>query len=204
MADEERTWLTYEEAGKALGIKTASAKRLSFRRHWPHRAGNDGLARVGVPVTELPRVTGDVTEGITGDTHRTALVDDSGTSAGDKSDGAAALALALDRIESLAGRVGHAQAEVERLRAELADALRARGAAEAAAADARRGEEEATRRAREVERDALDGWQVAAALARRLAAPRSAAAPAQPPTASRRRWKWLRRLLAGGAARRPR
>lgn len=172
MGDTERVWLTYEEAGQALGIKAASAKRLSFRRHWPHRAGNDGLARVGVPVTALPPVTGDATGDATGRTRRAAPGDDSGTSAGDKPDGAAALALALDRIEALAGRVGHAQAEVERLRAELADAL-------AAAADARRGEEEATRRAREVERDALDGWRVAAELARRLAAPPPA--PAAPP-----------------------
>lgn len=164
MRDEERVWLTYEEAGKALAIKAASAKRLSFRRHWPHRIGNDGLARVGVPVTELRRVTGDAT----GDKPHAVPGGDSGTvtshAAGDKPNDTAALALALDRIETLAGQVGQARAEVERLRAELAEATRKGTVAEAAAADARC-------RAEEAEGAALEGWRTAADVAGRLAAP---------------------------------
>lgn len=186
MGDEGRVWLTYEDAGKALGIKAASAKRLSFRRHWPHRAGNDGLARVGVPVTELPRVTGD--------TPRLAPGDDSGTvtggAPGNGPDASAALALALDRIEALAGQVGHARAEVERLRAELVEAVRERAAAEAAAADARC-------QAAEAEGAALDAWRTAADLAGHLAAVRPPAAPIRPPPAPPRPRGIMARLLGG-------
>lgn len=75
--DEQRTWLTYAEAGQVLGIKPSSVKRLSFRRHWPRRTGNDGHARVELPMAELRRVTGgatgDVPGGITGDTAMNAL-----------------------------------------------------------------------------------------------------------------------------------
>ena len=174
MGDEERIWLTYEEAGKALGIKAASAKRRSFRRYWPHRAGNDGLARVGVPVTELPRVTGDAT----GDMHHVVPGGDSGTSPvtapGDKPNDTPALALALDRIEALAGQVGHARAEVERLRAEVAEAAHGQATAEAAAADARH-------RAEEAEEAALEGWRTAADMAARLASVQRPAAPVRPP-----------------------
>jgi chromosome segregation ATPase len=45
-------WMTYAELGRARGISTASATRLSFRRKWQRRAGNDGTARVAVPVDE--------------------------------------------------------------------------------------------------------------------------------------------------------
>lgn len=177
MRDEERVWLTYEEAGEALGIKAASAKRLSFRRHWPHRAGNDGLARVGVAVAELRRVTGGVTGDAAGDVHRVAPGDDSGaspvTAPGDKPNDTAALALALDRIEVLAGQVGHARAEVERLRAEVVEAVRGRAEAEGTAADARR-------RAEGAERAAVEAWGTArpgAAPGRRPAARGAGAVP---------------------------
>jgi chromosome segregation ATPase len=45
-------WMTYAELGQARGISTASATRLAFRRKWRRQAGNDGIARVAVPVTE--------------------------------------------------------------------------------------------------------------------------------------------------------
>jgi hypothetical protein len=45
--------LTYAEIGKARGISAASAKRLALRHGWRKVAGNDGLARVSVPVTWL-------------------------------------------------------------------------------------------------------------------------------------------------------
>ena len=181
MGDEERVWLTYEEAGKKLGIKAASAKRLSFRRHWPHRVSNDGLARVGVPVAELPRVTGDAA----GDMYRVTFGDDSGAvtkgAPGDKPDASAALALALDRIEALAGQAGQARAEAARLRVELA-------AAEVTAADARR-------RATEAEGAALDAWRTAAELATRFAAIRLPAAFVHPPLVPPRSRGFLARLL---------
>jgi chromosome segregation ATPase len=46
-------WLTYAELGRARGISTASANRLAFRRKWRRQTGNDGIARVAVPMTEV-------------------------------------------------------------------------------------------------------------------------------------------------------
>jgi hypothetical protein len=45
-------WLTYAELGQARGISTASATRLAFRRKWRRQVGNDGTARVAVPLAE--------------------------------------------------------------------------------------------------------------------------------------------------------
>ena len=60
--------MSYADLGRARGISAASAKRLAIRRHWRRHQGNDGTARVAVPVTEAsPREakpgddTGDVT-----------------------------------------------------------------------------------------------------------------------------------------------
>ncbi len=68
-ATDDIRWMTYAELGRARGISTASATRLAFRRKWRRQAGNDGIARVAVPVTETqPRpdkdrdVRGDVME----------------------------------------------------------------------------------------------------------------------------------------------
>src|SRR6516162_5877100 len=46
------TWMSYAELGRVRGISAASAKRLSNRRRWRKRAGNDGTTRVAVPATE--------------------------------------------------------------------------------------------------------------------------------------------------------
>ncbi len=45
--------LTYAELGEALGITANSAKRLARRRGWMKQPGNDGRARVSVPVERL-------------------------------------------------------------------------------------------------------------------------------------------------------
>jgi hypothetical protein len=57
-AGDDTRWMTYGELGEARGINTASAKRLAFRRKWRRQAGNDGTARVAVPVDEVTRRTG--------------------------------------------------------------------------------------------------------------------------------------------------
>jgi hypothetical protein len=44
--------MTYAELGQLRGINTASAKRLASRRKWRRQPGNDGTARVAVPVDE--------------------------------------------------------------------------------------------------------------------------------------------------------
>jgi hypothetical protein len=57
-AGEDTRWMTYAELALARGIGTASAKRLAFRRRWRRQAGNDGTARVAVPLAEATRRTG--------------------------------------------------------------------------------------------------------------------------------------------------
>jgi hypothetical protein len=47
--------MTYAELGRVRGISTASATRLAFRRKWQRQRGNDGTARVAVPVSEARR-----------------------------------------------------------------------------------------------------------------------------------------------------
>jgi hypothetical protein len=45
-------WMTYRELGKARGISAASAARLAYRKEWQRQPGNDGAARVAVPLGE--------------------------------------------------------------------------------------------------------------------------------------------------------
>jgi hypothetical protein len=60
--------MTYPELAEAFGITAASAKRLTIRRRWPKRLGNDGRAKVAVPIEAIPSdVTSDVTSDDTGD-----------------------------------------------------------------------------------------------------------------------------------------
>ena len=44
--------MTYAELGSARGISAKSAERLVQRRRWPRQIGNDGIARVLVPLGE--------------------------------------------------------------------------------------------------------------------------------------------------------
>ena len=47
-------WLTYAEAGKLLGIAPESVQRRAQRESWQRQPGNDGRARVWVPVQAVP------------------------------------------------------------------------------------------------------------------------------------------------------
>lgn len=55
----ETKLLTYAELAKVLGITPASAKRLAIRRGWAKTIGNDGKAKVSVPVERLDGSGGD-------------------------------------------------------------------------------------------------------------------------------------------------
>lgn len=46
-------WMTYAELAQARGIKEPAAVRLVQRRGWERQPGNDGAARIAVPVSEL-------------------------------------------------------------------------------------------------------------------------------------------------------
>src|SRR5215213_4373920 len=54
MTDDVR-WMSYAELAEALGIGADSARNLVRRKRWPRRPGNDGMARIGVPVEHLTR-----------------------------------------------------------------------------------------------------------------------------------------------------
>ena len=45
--------MTYDELAQARGISLGSARRLSRRHRWPRQVGNDGIARVTVPLGQL-------------------------------------------------------------------------------------------------------------------------------------------------------
>lgn len=185
--DEARTWLTYAEAGRALEMQPGSVKRLSFRRKWPRRTGNDGLARVGVPVAELNPATGDATGGVTGgsgdavtggstrDTPGGATGGSAGTSGGTASVAA----------EALAAELAHVRVQLANREGELAGVREALRVAETAV-------HEATRRAGHAEQAAIDAWRTTADLARLLAQARTVSVPAQAPP---HRQGWLARLL---------
>lgn len=168
--DEQRTWLTYAEAGQALGIKPSSVKRLSFRRHWPRRTGNDGHARVELPLAELRRVTGDAT----GDSKR--------TNGGDKPSVS---------VEALTLELTALRVQLSAREAELAGMREALRVAEA-------GAREATQRADRSDQAALDAWRTTADLARLLTQAETAKAPVQTP-APHRGWlgRWFRRSGEG-------
>lgn len=173
--DELRTWLTYAEAGQALEMQPGSAKRLSFRRHWPRRTGNDGLARVGVPMAELGRVTSGDPGGNTGGVSRDATGDSMGTSRN----------MVPASAETLAMELMHMHVQLAAREGELAGMREALRVAEAST-------NEATQRANTAEQTALDAWRTTADLARLLTQAKAADVPVQ---ASSPRRRWLERLL---------
>jgi len=185
--DELRTWLTYAEAGRALGMKPGSVKRLSFRRKWPRRTGNDGLARVGVPMAELQPATsgdtGDVTGDsigiVTGGSIRGSTGGATGDSKGTSGDAASV------PTETLAAELAHVRVQLAAREGELTGVREALRVAET-------GMREATRRAEHAEQAAIDAWRTTADLARLLAQAKAVSVPAQVPP---RRQGWLVRLL---------
>lgn len=46
--------LTYSELAGLLGVKLDSARRTVQRKRWPKVVGNDGKARILVPIESLP------------------------------------------------------------------------------------------------------------------------------------------------------
>jgi len=62
--------LTYRELAARLGVKPESARKTAQRKRWKRIAGNDGMARVLVPVEALARPQ-DAPEDIPTDSHPT-------------------------------------------------------------------------------------------------------------------------------------
>src|SRR3712207_6195736 len=118
--------LTYDELAQRLGIGRQSARQLAMRRRWPRKPGNDGLARVSVPLEALTRPeAGKPTRSAT----RTDTGKPTGTEAGSEartdtpdqgSDARALIAVLESRISELQGRVAELDAEAKQGRAALA------------------------------------------------------------------------------------
>ena len=106
--------LTYAELGAALGITAASAKRLAIRHSWHKVQGNDGKARVAVPIERL-----EVKQPAPGDDTSDNPGDDTGDVTGDDTrDMSAAVAVLerhADRLEAelsaVRSRLGTVEAE---------------------------------------------------------------------------------------------
>lgn len=115
----ETKLLTYAELAEALGITAASAKRLAIRRGWAKTPGNDGKARVAVPIERLQ-----VEKPVTGDDTDVAPSDD----AGDEGTAIATVAAILN------GHIERLGSELEAVRAKLEAAERERDIERARAA----------------------------------------------------------------------
>lgn len=110
--------LTYAELAQRLAIKPASAKRLAQRRKWRRVVGNDGIARVHVPLSAVPDdvpddVASDVPDDVTFDVSPPVVPDLSSR-----------IAYLDGIIEGLRGQLEAEQqkAESERRRADAAEA----------------------------------------------------------------------------------
>lgn len=130
--------LTYDELALRLGITRQSARQLAMRRRWPRKPGNDGLARVSVPVEALTRTeAGKPTRSATGADTGKPTRPEAGVEAGvdtptSGADARALIAVLESRITELQGRVSELDVEAKQGRAALArvDVLEARLAAE--------------------------------------------------------------------------
>jgi hypothetical protein len=119
-ATSDVTWMTYAELGLARGISAASAKRLAIRRHWRRRPGNDGTARVAVPMTEAtPREdragddASDVTKAVTAlEAAVTALREQLERAEGRADRAETAATVLRQRFEDLTAKLADAQAEL--------------------------------------------------------------------------------------------
>jgi chromosome segregation ATPase len=169
-AGDDTRWMTYGELGEARGINTASAKRLAFRRKWRRQAGNNGTARVAVPVDEVrrrtsgaPNATEDISRLVSG------------------------LEAALSTLRE--------QLEHERSRADQADEAAEQGAVRLEEAEARIGKLRAAADTAALVRDSLERALTAEERARKAAANRTARADAEAEVVALRQAEQVRRQL---------
>lgn len=153
--DRDTVSLTYDDLANALGIDVQSARRRALRSKWPKTRGNDGRARVHVPVTVLPAATE------TGATKNVPVVPAQATVAGLVAATPESLSHLMSQVAELAEvrqRLGHAEGEAVAFREALSHER------VQAAAERRRAE------ALQVERDRvqaeLSAWTAGGPLAR--------------------------------------
>jgi len=177
-------WLTYVELGQARGISTSSATRLAFRLKWRRQVGNDGTARVAVPLTEVqprPDKTHDARNDDMGDISRIVMVLE--TSVASLTERAIAAEKRADRAEI---RAEAAESRVNRAEQSLAEERKRADQLELAQDKLETERDEAEERARNAEHDKASATLVAEE-AMRLATERKA----------RGRWARLRAAWRG-------
>jgi len=193
------TWMTYADLGRARGITAASAKRLAIRRHWRRHQGNDGTARVAVPVTEATRretdagdIPGEDASDDTGDVTpsesafaairaahagETAALRERADAAERARGEAQALAdQAIAQVADLSSRIEKAIAIADRATSLAADANARAERAEAAIAGERKRADEARATTERAQEDLADERRRAVSLERDVAAHLSMAA----------------------------
>lgn len=159
-------WMLYSELAAARGISKASATRLVFRKHWPRRTGNDGQARVAVPLDaqgpshdathdSTPDAVHDARDGSTPGSHDTEALAREQQRA-DRAEARADCAEArADRVET---REAELRAVVEQQGRELMAALLRTAIAETETKAAREAKEEAQRALTEARQPAWRRW----------------------------------------------
>jgi hypothetical protein len=111
--------LTYAELAAIRGISRASAERLARRKRWPRQVGNDGIARVIVPLAAVDGATPDNMA----DNHPSHQVPDKVNNvSGTTTDIMGAI---REVITPLAAALEHERARADRLEMTLADAVAA-------------------------------------------------------------------------------
>lgn len=120
VADADTTadarWLTYGELAAVRGIARLSAERLARRMRWRRQSGNDGFARVLVPVAFL---------GLAGDRSKDGPHDAQGDEQGESPHAVeTALAMLGERLAREDARADRAEATAAELRVQLEHAQR--------------------------------------------------------------------------------
>ena len=124
--------LSYDELADMLGIERESARHLAFRRRWRRTKGNDGKARVDVPLEALPQPGPVTPTGGRPDSPTDSITD---TPAGSITGSETVLSRHIERLEAMLtdaqARLANVEADRDVARGEARDAVRAREAVEA-------------------------------------------------------------------------
>jgi ABC-type transporter Mla subunit MlaD len=124
--------LSYDEIADMLGIERESARHLAFRRRWRRTKGNDGKARVDVPLEALPHSSPATPTGGRPDSSTDGPTD---TPAGAVTGSETLLTRHIERLEAMLtnaqARLADVEVDCDAARGEARDAVRAREAVEA-------------------------------------------------------------------------
>lgn len=130
--DVDTRSLSYDELADLLGIERESARHLVFRRRWRRTKGNDGKARVEVPLEMIPTPKPDTP---TGQDPLSPTGPTTDTPTGLPTGADAIFTRHIERLETMLAdaqaKLTLAEADRDAARGEARDAVRAREAIEA-------------------------------------------------------------------------